>query len=323
MTDHHTQLSRMEGTKVSVIVCCFTEKRLQSIQACLSSLRGQSRQPDEILIVVNNNEQLRKRLEKTRGERERVVHHFGQRSSSACRNTGVMEAKGNIVAFLDDDAMADPAWLETLLEAFWDDRTVAAGGRSIPQWAGERPSWFPPELDWILGGTYLGHPTCRGPVRNVHAHNMAFRRSVLTDVQGFRTDEGGGGGMVGNTSRGGEEAELCLRIAKRFPSGQIVYVPKACIFHEAGPAKTTVGNLLRRSFGEGKYKAWMSHMIGANPASALSTERMYLRYILMHSIPGKGLRFWKASMLAQASAIVCSCAAVAFGYLVGELRFGR
>src|SRR5439155_542168 len=75
------------------------------------------------------------------------------------RTTGIDRAdRGDVIAFLDDDAVAEPDWLETMLRAYGDGSVMAVGGRIEPLWAAGRPGWFPPEFDWVVGCTYVGLP---------------------------------------------------------------------------------------------------------------------------------------------------------------------
>src|SRR5205085_2959822 len=105
---------------------------------------------------------------------------------SGSRNSGVTVCRGEIVVFLDDDAVAAPDWLERLLQGYAEPQVVAVGGSIEPVWEEGRPRWFPPEFDWVVGGTYLGLPTATAQLRNLLGCNMSFRRSVLLEAGGFR-----------------------------------------------------------------------------------------------------------------------------------------
>ena len=308
---------------VSVIICCYTEDRLDDIREAVASVQRQSRPPEEILLVVDNNRALYQTLSRTGlGSGVRIILHEGLRGSAAARNAGALATTSDVVAFIDDDAVADRRWLERVLNALANGATVA-GGKAVPVWPGHRPSWFPEELDWLVGGTYRGYRNGRGVVRNVHIHNMALLRSAFLAVGMLETDAGGGGGMVATASRGGEEAELCLRLAHEFPSAKIVYEPGAKIWHKVGAQQASLRGLVRRSYGEGRYKAWVRSVLPIDSGRALSTEAAYLRYLVLWAIPSRLLRFWQPAALAQAAAIVACIAAVGTGYLVGKGQFRR
>ena len=71
-------------------------------------------------------------------------------------NTGVALATGDIVAFLDDDAVAHAGWLTGLTRSYADPDVIGVGGRTEPGWDIRRPAWWPGEFDWVIGGTYMG-----------------------------------------------------------------------------------------------------------------------------------------------------------------------
>lgn len=306
---------------VSVIICCHTEERLQDIREAVASVQRQSRLPEEIILIVDNNRSLCELLRKDAlGGNVKVILHEGLRGSAAARNAGSLSATCDVVAFLDDDAVADSRWLDRLLVSLREG-AVVVGGKAIPRWTTRRPQWFPEELNWLVGATYKGQPEARGRVRNPHMHNMAVLRSAFIEVGLLRTDVGGGGGVVGTTSRGGEEAELCLRIAQRFPSAPIVHDPEAQVLHKVSSQQATWPNVIRRSFGEGLYKAWMANVSHPETGSALSTEKRYLGDLLFRAIPSRLARCWQLAALKQVAAIVLCILAVGTGHLVGKWRF--
>ena len=88
-----------------------------------------------------------------------VVPNSGRRGLSGGRNTGVSHAIGDVVAFLDDDARAQPDWLERLAAGYRSPSVVGVGGVATPVWPGQRPPWLPPEFDWVVGCTFVGMPT--------------------------------------------------------------------------------------------------------------------------------------------------------------------
>src|SRR5207247_342118 len=103
-----------------------------------------------------------------------------------------------------------------------------------PAWESGRPRWFPPELDWVVGCSYRGMRTGRGPVRNFIGANMSFRREVLEDLHGFLTSLG----RVGTAPLGCEETEFCLRVSQRYPDGVLLYEPTAPVSHRVSRPRT-------------------------------------------------------------------------------------
>ncbi len=144
---------------VSVVVCTHTDRRLELLVECVDSLTANSRPPHEVVVVVDSNPDLHARLPARLPSAVTVLASRGSGVSEA-RNTGIAAATGDLVAFIDDDAVADPDWLDHLTAPFGDPAIVATGGRAVPRW--ERPNRIlPPELYWVVGCTYAGHPTSR------------------------------------------------------------------------------------------------------------------------------------------------------------------
>jgi cellulose synthase/poly-beta-1,6-N-acetylglucosamine synthase-like glycosyltransferase len=95
-----------------------------------------------------------------------------------------------LVAFIDDDAVAQLDWLELLEKNFDDPLVIGVGGRIIPRWPSDTFLSLPEELYWIVGCSYKGLPTVKAPVRNPIGSNMIFRRAVFEKVGYFNVNVG-------------------------------------------------------------------------------------------------------------------------------------
>ncbi|MFX0196609.1 MAG: glycosyltransferase family 2 protein, partial [Candidatus Hodarchaeota archaeon] len=218
-------------------------------------------------------------------------------------------------AFIDDDAVAEKDWLEKLTEPFQSQNVVAVGGRAIPIWSnGTRPLWFPEELDWIVGCTYKGLPLKGNEIRNVPGGNMAFRKEVFEQAGYWQTEIGG----TGQSQKGGEEAELCLRIKSEISNALIVYEPNATIHHRVPSHRASPKWVFKNSFDQGICKAKVNKI--SSTQEALTVENSYLRYLLCTSIPQRLKHFYKKGSLSQIVIIVLSIAATGVGYLVGKVK---
>ena len=113
-----------------------------------------------------------------------------------------------MAAFLDDDSIATPDWLSTLLRHLVAPGVVGVGCYSDGLWENPCPSWFPSEFGWTIGVSYAGLPEEPTAVRNVWTCAMLVKRSAFEVVDGFREDFG----KIGNRSLP-EDTDLCLRIA--------------------------------------------------------------------------------------------------------------
>jgi glycosyltransferase involved in cell wall biosynthesis len=95
-----------------------------------------------------------------------VLENTCPRGLSGGRSSGVGAATGEVVAFLDDDAVAAPDRLEHVVAEYADDRVMAVGGRTEPSSDEPAPGWFPEEFGWVVGSSYRGLPTRRVAIRN-------------------------------------------------------------------------------------------------------------------------------------------------------------
>jgi glucosyl-dolichyl phosphate glucuronosyltransferase len=299
---------------VSVVVCAYTMARWALLGRALSSVRSQTRPALEILLVVDHCPDLLIRSQEL-GEGVHVLPNGGAPGLSGARNTGVAAARGEVVAFLDDDAVAAPDWLERLVRPYDDPRVVGVGGRVIAEWEGGRPAWFPQEFDWVVGCSYVGQPTVASAVRNPIGANMSFRRDALLAVGGFSVDVG----RVGSRPVGCEETELSIRTARHDPTSVIVLEPRAVVGHHVPRDRSRWGYFWRRCWAEGLSKASVSRL--TDPRSALSSERAYVaRTLPRGAVRGMtdAVRRGESGGAARALAIGAGLTVTASGYAVGK-----
>ncbi|MBV7695287.1 glycosyltransferase family 2 protein [Streptomyces sp. TRM70350] len=313
----------MSGPDISVVICVYTEDRWEDILAAVASVRAQSRQALETLLVVDHNQALLHRLTREFKETSgvRVLANAGPRGLSAGRNTGIAAAHGDVIAFLDDDAVAERDWLRHFASAYADPRVMAVGGRTVPIWAsGRRPVWFPEEFDWVVGCTYRGLPPGLVRVRNVLGGNASFRRSAFDAAGGFATGIGRDGDK---RPLGCEETELCIRLTRALPEAILLIDDRAVIHHRVPSGRERFGYFRTRAYAEGLSKALVARSVGA--AKGLESERRYTTRVL----PGGVARGLRDALLARpggagrAGAIVAGVCAAAGGYVVGSVRARR
>ncbi|MFH8977495.1 glycosyltransferase family 2 protein [Streptomyces sp. NPDC017890] len=308
---------------ISVVICVYTEDRWEDILAAVSSVRAQSHPARETLLVVDHNQALRDRLLKEYKEREdvRVLANTGPRGLSAGRNTGIAASRGDVIAFLDDDAVAEHDWLRHFAAAYADPAVVAVGGRTVPIWAsGRRPVWFPEEFDWVVGCTYRGLPPGRVRVRNVLGGNASFRREAFDAAGGFATGIGRDGDK---RPLGCEETELCIRLSRARPDAVLLIDDRAVIHHRVPKAREHFGYFRTRTYAEGLSKALVARSVGAD--KGLESERRYATRVLPAGV-ARGLRdavLARPGGAGRAGAIVAGVLTAAGGYVVGSVRARR
>lgn len=305
-----------ENLKISVIICAYTTKRLHDICEAVDSVLAQTQKPDEIIISVDHNKELFQKLSAELPSEVKIILNQGAQGLSETRNVGVRESTGDIIAFLDDDAVAAGEWLEKLTRHFHESRVVAVGGKAVPAWTnGKRPAWFPEELDWIVGCIYKGLPINGDEVRNVIGCNMAFVKEVFNKVGYFNSSMGG----INETPRGGEETDLCLRIKSQMSGARILYEADAIIHHKVPSWRLNLRYLSQRSYNEGYYKSKVQKLSPQSSLKPLSTEESYLRYLLFTAIPERLKNFYQKGSLLQLGTIILCLAVTGLGYIIGRV----
>lgn len=300
---------------VSVVLCAYTLDRWGELSAAVESIQRQTSPPMEIIVVIDHNPELLS-LARREFPEAAVVENGEQQGLSGARNSGVAQATGDVIAFIDDDAVAELDWLGQLVEAYQDSRVLGAGGAIIPMWTDTPPPWFPEEFHWVVGCTYRGLPTSRSTVRNLIGCNMSFRRDVLAAAGGFRHEVG----RVGARPLGCEETEICIRIVRRWPQGILLYVPGSQVYHRIPATRANWRYFRQRCYAEGLSKAQVARL--TQSSSWLSKELSYSAWTLPQGIArglAGGVFGLRPASLARAGAIAAGLAITTAGYLRGTI----
>lgn len=299
----------------SLIICAYTEERWDALVAAVASVQRQTLPATEIIVVIDHNQPL---LERVRQHLPGVtaVENAEVRGLSGARNSGIAEARGEIIAFLDDDACADVNWLLSLSEGFSDPAVLGVGGAVLPLWLSEKASWLPEEFYWVVGCTYRGMPEKAAMIRNPIGANISFRREVFDAVGGFQHEIG----RVGKRPLGCEETEMCIRARQYWPQRGFLYQPQAIVMHRVPGARTTWRYFCSRCYYEGISKAFVSRYVGAR--DGLASERTYTLQVLPKAV-GRGLidAFLRRDLsgFARAGAIVTGLVLTVAGYCAGRV----
>jgi glucosyl-dolichyl phosphate glucuronosyltransferase len=247
---------------ISVVIASSRSNDL--VKSCVESLEKQTIQPLEILLVVDRPDQEEEfKLFFKRNNQDVTVYSSGETGVTPARNKGVSESKGDIVAFIDDDATAVPTWVEEIVKTFESGPGIeVVGGPVIPVFRGPPipEKWF-----WIIGCTSTTPLTTR-PI----SCNMAMTRRSFDKVGGF--DEVGRKKMKPCMS---EETELCERIEEKIP-GSITWNHNALVYHNVPETRTRLRYMVDRAYKEGVGKAVISQRY------PLGLEKKFLNYYLTH-----------------------------------------
>lgn len=303
----------MATTDISVIICAYTEDRWTDLVAAVESVRQQSAPVQEIIVVVDHNPAL---LERVRMQLAGVITVENRQSPglSGARNSGLAVAQGEIIAFMDEDAVAAPDWLEQLSAGYRHPPVSGVGGSIEPIWLNGRPAWFPEEFNWVVGCTYRGMPQTAAPVRNLIGCNMSFRRRVFERSGEFQN----GIGRIGAHPLGCEETEFCIRASQSLAEDVFLYQPRARVYHRGPAGRACWRYFCRRCFAEGHSKAQVSHLVGAR--QSLATEWRYTVQTLPQGIlKGMADTFFRhdPAGLGRAGAILAGLTFTTAGFVVG------
>ncbi len=257
----------MADPLISAIIC--THNREQYLGAAIDSLLAQTLASYEIIVVDNASTDGSADIVKARldnspdscgGSRVRYVYE-PKLGLSIARNTGANEAKGQILAYLDDDAEASREWLAELVTVFDTQEKVAiAGGKITLIWPpqAQPPRWLSDELSGSLGAYDLGDEVAyiQRPSLTPRGLNYAVRKQFLQDAGGFDPHLG----RVGKNLLSNEEQQL-TRIALD-QGWQVAYVPTALVAHNVAPARMKPSWFLSRSWWQGISESYREQASG-------------------------------------------------------------
>lgn len=271
-----------QAPTTSVVVVTRDPAQRVWLARCLSFVLAGSLPPDEILVVVDGHPPLARLLaHEIHDSRVTVVESPGS-GWAAARNTGLAAARGDVVAFLEDDSSVGEKWLYRLVDALRDERVAIAAGHAEAHYApGVRP--LPDELLWLVGADQSGWRADGRYTDQILGPGTAFRRSALADAGGF---------PVG---RAPDANAALLRHIAGDRHQAAVYVPAATI-GQFIPARKTVWSQLAHS-------AWQ---YGRPPVPTTGLHRNAFRHLAR-------------SQLREAAQCTLVAIAVALGYRLRHL----
>jgi glycosyltransferase involved in cell wall biosynthesis len=222
----------------------------------------------------------------------KVVFNDGEQGASAARNLGIKKAKGDIIAFVDDDTLLFPDWAEEMVKTYQDESIIGVAGSCEPLWEDEYMDWFPQELYWILGCTAWSGWTEKDEVRSGAGANMSFRREGL-EACNFLTALGPQRHEDKSWAQGlAEDAELSVRI-RRKTGRPIIYNPKVKSKHKVYKYRLSLKYIAQRSYQVGCSRRMLRKLYSQENkgTSLLSPEYELLMHIFVRLFPNilKGL----------------------------------
>lgn len=306
-----------ESPHVTVVITAYDPSRYEDINQGIDSILSGSYENRDVIVIVDGRESLATRLKSFWKDQSHVLIICNDENLGAARsrNKAVEQADGDIVAFFDDDAVADEQWLAELVRCYVEHGAVAAGGQMTPIWLVGRPSFLPEEFYWLIGVTYAGFPDEITEVRNTFASNLSFRKSVFERLGGFNPDIGPKGGSLLQSA----ETDLCTRLTEE-TGERVLYNPAAMVGHRIYEYRTNPLFLLRRAFWQGVSKRGMQ----VYSDSSLSSESEFLQQILVTAVPTRVKQLLSGDRLTAALQLIfliLATVSVGSGYLYGFIRF--
>jgi len=176
---------------------------------------------------------------------------------AGARNAGARASRASVLAFIDDDALAEADWLAYLADAFerYDPAPVIVGGKIVPDWEAPAPDWLPEELHAMLYGRDHGDAPCRIlPFDTVTEVNFAVKRDFLERTGWFFTGLGRKPGSL--ISCDGDE--LLMRAWSE--DRAVWFEPRAIVHHHVAESRLTKRFVYRRSFWQGVSDAFLGRL---------------------------------------------------------------
>jgi glycosyltransferase involved in cell wall biosynthesis len=223
---------------LTAIICTYNRARY--VGKLLKSIAANdlAKTEYELLLVDNNcTDNTREVCEAFAAAHPDVIFRYTTESEqglSAAKNRGIKEAKGDIIVYIDDDALVDPWYLRTYAEWFaTHPETMACGGPIEPLYETSEPDWMTPYTKALLtawmnyGEKVREYPRGRYP----GGGNAAYRKEVFEQVGGFNTALGRKGGNL----MGSEEKDIFDKMHTL--NMQILYLPEPVLHHCIPQAK--------------------------------------------------------------------------------------
>ena len=241
------------SVKISAVIC--THNRAEYLRKALNSLVEQTL-PEALyeIIVVDNA---------SKDNTKKVIDEFSKVANlryvkepklglSYARNTGWRSAKGEYVAYLDDDAIASPGWLEKILEVFETIKPQpgCVGGKIEPMWEAPRPSWLSDaQLGDLAIVDWSDKPVILNEKQWLAGANMSLPKKILGEINGFQVDFG----RTGNKLFTGEDILLQRQLMGK--GYHCFYHPDVLVRHHIPPSRLTKSWFMKRAYWQGVFDA--------------------------------------------------------------------
>ncbi len=264
----------MSDPQISAIIC--THNREEYLGAAIDSLLQQDFYSYEVVVVDNASSDRTREIVAERLSHPRLDYIYEPITGlSVARNTGAKKARADLLAYLDDDAVANPLWLKAIYNAYQSNEKLAiAGGKVTLLWSDgvTPPPWLSSELAGSLGAYDLGETIVyiTNPGLTPRGLNYSIRRTFLEQVGGFNVNLG----RVGKNLLSNEELHMTELALQR--GWQVAYLPDALVAHNVAPERLAQTWFLNRGWWQGISECYREQLAGRAGSAQLlwGGERM-------------------------------------------------
>jgi len=300
----------------SVIIC--THNRANELVDAITSVLSQGADPNTYEVIVVDNastdrtpEIVRARAAQTKNLRYLLEPALGL---SCARNAGLHAALGKYIAYVDDDAIAEPGWLAHIPEAFAAGSNVGCvAGKIEPIWGAPRPAWLD---DRLLGYVSVLDcspvPTWLNDNEPPFGANVIYSRDALIQAGGFSTSLGRKGSLLLSNE------DILVNRKLRSSGYRVYYDPRIAVRHRVPAARLTATWMKRRAYWQGVSDALLERELAQASLFAVTVKRLRCLASLARN-PREILAVMRHGNDPEAFTMACR-AFTKFGYATAGLR---
>jgi len=244
-------MDMQNNVMLSVIIC--SRNRAHEIVNCLPGVAEQAKNFSDVEVIIVDNgstDNTKEVVQQMSASLQYPFNYIFEPIAGLCqaRNRGRQEAKGTVLAYLDDDAILKDGWVERIRKHFSEKKSDCLGGKVSIELGGEMPFVFEENMHWFFMASNLGEQP-RPLVHPEHPTgcNMAFTTDVFDAISGFNT----------NLKLYGDETDFFRRVnEKKF---SVYYDPAVEVSQFIPKERLTKEDLKDKSYkwGKGAATLWM------------------------------------------------------------------
>lgn len=254
---------------ISIIICTYN--RSQDLKDVLDSLVSQETNASfdyEVIIVDNNSKDATKEIVKNYIPKFKGKLRYAFEANqglSYARNRGIKEAKGEVIAFTDDDAIVDKYWIRYMYETFQKENCDALGGKILLKWNVSPPIWLTKRFYGYLGFLDFGNEPfqIKEEKFTFFGGNFAVKKDIFDETGPFNINLG----RKGTKLSAGEEIDLFYRLLSA--NKKIYYQPNCLVYHKVHAER------LQKSFFRKNYFYYGLWIFNTNRTTYNNNQQKY------------------------------------------------